>query len=202
MIIARIHPRRVLAVAALASGLAIAVSPAALAHDVVIGGNPADGEVVEEFPRRIELEFSGIPQGSFSAVAVSDQASGEILFSGEPSITGQQVILELPADVVGGPGDYTVGFQITSSDGHATRNTTSFTVAGDTPPPAAAASEADTPSPGDATETEETEETTEGKAANETETSSWFGDIMPLFLGALGIFAVIAIIIMLVNRRR
>lgn len=202
MIIARIRPRRVLAVAALAGGLAVAASPAAFAHDVVIGGNPADGEVVEKFPRSIELEFSGLPQGSFTTVAVSNQDSGEILFSGEPTIDDRVVTLDLPADVTGGPGDYTVGFQITSSDGHATRNTTTFTVAGDTQPSAAAASGTDAELSGDPTVSEGAEETTDVEAADETETSSWFRGMVPLFLGALGIFAVLAVIIMLVNRGR
>ena len=33
----------------------------AVAHDVVLDSTPADGATVDEFPREIVLEFSGIP---------------------------------------------------------------------------------------------------------------------------------------------
>ena len=114
MIISPMLPRRVLATVVAVGALTVVATPVALAHDSVIGGNPADGEVVEEFPRRIELEFSGLPQEGFSTVAITDQGSGDLLFSGEPTIDGRLVTLDLPAGVSGGPGDYTVGFQILS----------------------------------------------------------------------------------------
>ena len=86
MIISPMLPRRVLATVVAVGALTVVATPVALAHDSVIGGNPADGEVVEEFPRRIELEFSGLPQEGFSTVAITDQGSGDLLFSGEPTI--------------------------------------------------------------------------------------------------------------------
>lgn len=186
MIIYRTFYRRLVAAGVAAGAVAVAPAPFALAHDVVIGGNPGDGEVVEEFPRSIELEFSGLPQGSFTTVAVSNQDSGEILFSGEPSIDDRVVTLDLPTEVTGGPGDYTVGFQITSSDGHATRNTTTFTVAGETTPPA------------------ETEAIDEAAEQTETagDTSTGLGRPVVLFLIGLGIFAVITGVIVLILRGR
>ena len=125
--------RRGLALVA-AAGMAFSSSamglPVASAHDVVVGSTPSDGGTVDNFPRVITLEFSGIPQGSFNTVAVSREGTGEVLFKGEPQLVEQKVSLETPEGVDPGPGTYLVGFQITSSDGHATRGKTTFTVAG------------------------------------------------------------------------
>ncbi|AGF73844.1 copper resistance CopC family protein [Corynebacterium halotolerans] len=199
MIISLMPPRRVLAAVVAAGVVAFAAAPAVLAHDAVIGGNPADGAVVEEFPPSIELEFSGLPREGFSTLAITDQNSGEVLFSGEPTIDGQSVVLDLPADVGAGPGDYTVGFQIISSDGHATRNATTFTVAGDAAQPADTAT---TNAGADQTEnTEEPEETaTAGNAVEED--ASRFNNPIVLTLAGLAIFGVIAGVSMLIVRGR
>ena len=96
--------------------------PQAQAHDAVVASTPADGAVVASFPREFELEFSGIPQQSFNTVAVSDAQSGEVLFTVEPTLDQQFVRFETPADVQPEAGEYIIGFQITSSDGHAVAN--------------------------------------------------------------------------------
>lgn len=113
----------------IAAGLVAA--PGALAHDAVIGGSPANGEVVETFPSTLELRFSGQPKEGFNTVALSHIRDGgnEVLYSGEPVVSGQDVFLDLPGDLNPEPGQYTVGFQIVSSDGHATKGMTSFTFA-------------------------------------------------------------------------
>ena len=188
MIISPMLPRRVIAAVVAVGALSVVATPASLAHDSVIGGNPADGEVVEEFPRSIELEFSGLPQEGFSTVAITDQDSGDLLFSGEPTIKDRLVTLDLPADISGGPGDYTVGFQILSSDGHATRSSTTFTVAGD----AAAATTGDA---------EPVEETPAAENTAEEDTSGWSDLIVPTLVG-LAVFGAIAGAGVLVVRRR
>lgn len=191
MIISPMLPRRVLATVVAVGALTVVATPVALAHDSVIGGNPADGEVVEEFPRSIELKSSGLPQEGFSTVAITDQDSGDLLFSGEPTIDGRLVTLDLPADVSGGPGDYTVGFQILSSDGHATRSATTFTVAGDAQTTA-------TPTGADAKPVEETtavENTAEGD-------TSIVSNPIVLTLAGLALFGVIAGAIVLAVRSR
>lgn len=105
----------------------------AAAHDVVLGSNPENGGVVQEFPQRVELEFSGEIQDGFNTVALSVNNGGEteVLYSAEPELRGRDVILELPAGVDAGPGEYRVGFQIISSDGHSTKGMTKFTYAPD-----------------------------------------------------------------------
>lgn len=195
MIISPTLPRRVLATVVAVGALTVVATPVALAHDSVIGGNPADGDVVEEFPRSIELEFSGLPQEGFSTVAITDQNSGDLLFSGEPTIDGRLVTLDLPADVSGGPGDYTIGFQILSSDGHATRSATTFTVAGDVAQPAGTAT---TDAGGEQAET--TEESEETVAAENT--TSGFDNPVVLLLAGLAMFAILAGVIVLIVRAR
>ncbi|WCZ39044.1 copper resistance protein CopC [Corynebacterium jeddahense] len=126
--------RRGGAAAAVVAVVALMPAPA-FAHDSVIGSNPKDGSVVSEFPRAIELEFSGEIQDGFNTVALSREVDGqsEVLYSGEPTVQGRDVTLDLPDDLHPEPGEYKVGFQIVSSDGHSTKGMTTFEYAsGDT----------------------------------------------------------------------
>ncbi|MDK8243813.1 copper resistance CopC family protein [Corynebacterium sp. UMB10321] len=113
--------------------VASALAGSAEAHDAVIGGDPSNGSVVAEFPKELSLEFSGQPQEGFNTFALSRVSDNEILFTGEPVLDGRFVSLELPekaresGDKV--PGEYRIGFQIVSSDGHATKGMTTFTYA-------------------------------------------------------------------------
>ncbi len=123
------------ALAATSAGMLVAAAalcgPVAVAHDSVIGGSPHNEEVVDTFPDTITLEFSGYVKDDFNTFAISDADTQEVLFSGEPTVEGRDVSLEVPEDIDPGPGNYRIGFQITSSDGHATRGMTTFTVAGE-----------------------------------------------------------------------
>ena len=73
-------------------------------------------------------------------------ASGEVLASGTPQLEGQHLSFEVPGDVDAGPGEYILGFQITSSDGHATKGSIGFEVAGggETAPTSSSSSAAQT----------------------------------------------------------
>lgn len=119
--------RRGGAVAAIAAASVVAAAPAH-AHDSVIRANPEDKSVVSEFPDAVTLEFSGGVQDGFNTIAISREVGGqsEVLYSGEPEVDGRYVTLDLPDDVNAQPGDYKVGFQIVSSDGHSTKGMTSF----------------------------------------------------------------------------
>lgn len=116
------------AVAAAAATAALVAAAPAVAHDSVIGSDPEDKGVVSEFPEAVTLEFSGEIQDGFNTVALSRDANGqsEVVYSGEPEIDGRFVTLALPAGLNAQPGDYKVGFQIVSSDGHSTKGMTSF----------------------------------------------------------------------------
>ena len=97
---------------------------------------------LEEFPREITLEFSGLPKDNFNTFAVSDKTSGDVLFDATPTIDGRNLTVEVPQDIEPGDGDYQVGFRITSSDGHSTLGSVPFSVAsgagGDKPADASA----------------------------------------------------------------
>lgn len=174
----------------LMSGMVGVGLPQALAHDSVVGGNPAPNSVVEEFPEQIELEFSGIPQDSFNTVAVSDSGSGEVLFNGEPELEDRMVILPVPEDVDPGPGNYTVGFQITSSDGHATRGSITFEVSGD---------EAGTGEDAGSTTEDPAAETAEDTTSPEDQLLS--GPLGWVFGGA-GVLLALGVLVMMITKNR
>lgn len=190
---ARSITRRAIAAAAATATLTMTAAlglPSANAHDVVIGGTPEPGGVVDEFPDEIVLEFSGIPQESFNTVAVSDEDG--VLFDGEPELDERMVIMDVPDDVDSGPGNYTVGFQITSSDGHATRGSVSFEVAG------AAADDTDTTATdntADTTETEDPEQT------SDPEDQLLAGPLGWVF-GGLGIIVILGVLVMMIAKNR
>lgn len=109
----------------------VASSPQAWAHDSVVSSSPEDGSTVSEFPHDIQLTMSGNPRDNFNTVAVSNKSSGKVVAKGTPTITGNVISFSVPKDVDISPGTYVVGFQITSSDGHSTRGSISFTYSGD-----------------------------------------------------------------------
>lgn len=122
--------RRALA-AVTVMALAGLVAPAtAQAHDWVVSSTPAEGEALSEFPDAVELNFSGEPRANFNTIAISDTDTQEVLFTGEPTLDGHLIHMELPEDLDPGDGNYQVGFQITSSDGHSTRGQIGFSVEG------------------------------------------------------------------------
>lgn len=115
--------------AALVAAAALATAPVAQAHDSVVGGNVVSDAPLEEFPKEITLEFSAIPRGGFNTFAVTDTNSGDVIFDAEPTVDGRELTVETPEGVNPGPGHYQVGFQVMSSDGHATRGSVPFDVA-------------------------------------------------------------------------
>ena len=109
--------------------LAVGTAPMAFAHDSVIDARPGIDETVKEFPAELVLEFSAQPKEDFNTVALSRVSDDEVLFSGEPEVNDREVSIAVPDDVDAQPGEYRIGYQITSSDGHATKGMTSFTYA-------------------------------------------------------------------------
>lgn len=109
-------------------GPAVFTAAPASAHDAVLSSNPGDKQVLQEFPRHVSLEFSGNPKNNFNTVAISDADAKEVLYTHEPKVVGNKVSLDIPEDIDPGPGNYIIGFQITSSDGHSTRGKTTFSV--------------------------------------------------------------------------
>lgn len=173
-----------------AAMLAVGTAPAAFAHDSVISARPGIDETVTEFPTELVLEFSGQPKEDFNTVALSRVSDGEVLFNGEPEVNDRMVSIDVPDDVDAQPGEYRIGYQITSSDGHATKGHTDFIFT-----PANASEESTAPGGGDnAGETEGTQATDSAeKDAGSGYTWLW------LLLGALFLGGVV---IVALSRRR
>lgn len=167
-------------VAAIAATTVLSAAPA-FAHDSVIGSNPEDGAVISQFPDSVLLEFSGEVQDGFSTVAISREADGsaDVIYSGEPEIDGRNVTLDLPADLAPEAGDYKIGYQIVSSDGHATKGMTSFTF-----DPAGESTVATAQEKG---QQEGAAEETEESSENATDSTSLLKTFLIAFVVALGV---------------
>lgn len=189
MIRSSIHLGRTLTAGALVAGLGLSsalLAPVASAHDTAIGGSITEGDVLDEFPEEITIEFSAIPRDGFNNFAVTDQGTGEVLFSEEPEINERELTITTPEDQDPGDGDYMLGFQITSSDGHATRGGISFSV-----------ESGEETANGAAVDSEGAE--TPAEAAEEAEgMSTW----MKWALAGVGVLAVIAVLAVMLAKRR
>lgn len=189
MIRSSIHLGRTLTAGALVAGLGLSsalLAPVASAHDTAIGGSINEGDVLDEFPEEITIEFSAIPRDGFNNFAVTDQGTGEVLFSEEPEINERELTITTPEDQDPGDGDYMLGFQITSSDGHATRGGISFSV-----------ESGEETANGAAVDSEGAE--TPAEAAEEAEgMSTW----MKWALAGVGVLAVIAVLAVMLAKRR
>lgn len=100
----------------------------ALAHDGVVESNPAAKSTVDKLPQKISLTFSGVPQDGFNNIALTKD--GKLITREKPSQDGKTLSIDVPEQKDAEPGEYTIGYQITSSDGHATRGSVKFTLAG------------------------------------------------------------------------
>ena len=112
---------------------------------------------------------------------------GEVLFSEEPEVEGQTLTVDVPDDVKAGPGDYMLGYQITSSDGHATRGSLEFSIA------------EGTSGSGDSAGSETTEATPATTGSNQREDSS---SLPSWLLPLAGIVVIAGALVMAIARFR
>ncbi|UVE94262.1 copper resistance CopC family protein [Dietzia sp. B32] len=110
-----------------AAAPAVVLAPVAAAHSVLTSVVPQDGSELDAPPGEIVLTFNEEINQNFASVAVTagDDRSNRVV--GDPSVAGETVTVELD-DLE--PGAYTVGYRVTSSDGHVVSGSTVFTVAG------------------------------------------------------------------------
>jgi len=128
---------RITALSATAAfGLAVTTLAApAWAHDSLIASSPEAGEVLEQSPEEVTLEFSGegLTDGeSITNVIQISDTEGEN-FEGETEIDGATMSTELPEELPGG--EYTVAYRVVYSDGHAEEQSFDFEVAEAEPEP-------------------------------------------------------------------
>lgn len=186
---------RTLVAGTAAAMLAVGTAPAAFAHDSVISARPGMDETVSEFPKEIVLEFSAQPKEDFNTVALSRISDNEVLFSGEPEVNDREVSIDVPDDMDAQPGEYRIGYQITSSDGHATKGQTTFTFT-----PAQAAGETDAPGNEPAQDNSNDGETNATSTSDDTENDEGSGYTWLWLL--LSVLLLGGVVIVALSRRR
>ena len=97
----------------------------ALAHNVLVGSDPANGSSVASGPSMVTLTFDLPVKESFSTVTVVGPDGGH--FEGGPATVDGNVV-RAPVRPLGPAGVYTVGYRIVSDDGHPVSGAIRFTL--------------------------------------------------------------------------
>lgn len=164
------------------------------AHDRLITSDPKDRASVSasEFTS-VNLEFSSNPLKLGNTVRVTD-ASGQVLFDGEPTVDGSKVRADLTKAPA--PGKLLVAWRVVSSDGHPISGELTYTVEGAaTNAPASDAGAASSEAPASAASPEKVKpaSTEQRDAAQEKKDAksggNWWMWIPLLGLGAAAVVA-------------
>lgn len=110
-----------------AAAPAVVLAPVAGAHSVLVSIDPEDGSELDTPPDEIVLTFNEEINQNFASVAVTAGDDRATRVVGDPSVAGETVTVDVD-DL--GPGAYTVGYRVTSSDGHVVSGSSVFTVTG------------------------------------------------------------------------
>lgn len=128
--------RRRLASATVAAALlgaaavpAVVTAPVAAAHSVLVSVDPEDGSSLDASPEQVALTFNEEVNQNFASVAVTSGEDTTNRAVGEPVVDGPTV--SVPVEDLE-PGAYTVGYRVTSADGHVVTGSSVFTVTGGT----------------------------------------------------------------------
>lgn len=114
-----------LVAAALVLGVALVVAEPAWAHENLVSSSPSEGEVFEDAPAVVELEFTADVLTIGAGVIVMD-AAGTDWADGEPAIDGSEVSVALKPGIP--DGGYQVRWRVISGDGHPISSIIPFTV--------------------------------------------------------------------------
>lgn len=102
----------------------IGAAPAG-AHSVVVSSDPPDGAVLDTGPSTVSITFNEALQESFSSLTVIGP-NGGMWSKGDPTISGPTISVDVGE--LGPAGVYTIGFRITSADGHPVTGMSKFTL--------------------------------------------------------------------------
>src|SRR6266536_2457009 len=106
----------------------VATGPAAGAHAVLRGSDPAGGASVRRAPGTVTLRFSEAPDPGLSVVHVIDTSGREVSAGGTAPVAGSPLELRVPLGALG-DGTYTVTWRAVSRmDGHVSRGAFAFGV--------------------------------------------------------------------------
>ena len=109
---------------------AVMLAPAAAAHSVLIATDPENGSELENSPEQVELTFNEEINQNFVTVTVRQADDSTNRVTGEPTVDGDTVTAQVE-DLA--PGSYTVGYRVTSADGHVVTGSSAFSVVGSEP---------------------------------------------------------------------
>ncbi|WP_199440636.1 copper resistance CopC family protein [Umezawaea beigongshangensis] len=117
-----------LASAVIAGAMALGTAGPALAHNVLIGSDPANGSSVDAGPRQLTLTFDQPVQGGedINTVTVIGPDGSHWEAASAPTIKDNVVTAQVRP--LGPAAEYTVGYRILSADGHPVTGSVKFTL--------------------------------------------------------------------------
>ena len=107
--------------------LVLSVPASASAHASLVATDPPAGARVASRPDAVTLRFSEAVDPPVDVVVTGP--TGQRVSAGRTAVFGERVTQRLLPTATGS-GDYTVSYQVLSSDGHVVNGTTHFTVSG------------------------------------------------------------------------
>ncbi|MEQ0562708.1 copper resistance CopC family protein [Amycolatopsis sp. NEAU-NG30] len=118
--------RGVLVALALTGVAVLGTATPALAHNVLISSDPANGSSVATGPAKISLTFDQYVQGAdVNQIAVTGPGGGQWA---EGPISVVNNVISAPLRPLGPAGKYTIGYRVLSADGHPVTGELSFTL--------------------------------------------------------------------------
>jgi methionine-rich copper-binding protein CopC len=117
--------RRVAVTALLALATLLGLTTPAMAHNVLVSSDPADGATLDSAPESVTLTFDQSVQDVGNQIAVTGPEGGQWT-DGDVQVRGNIVTVGLRP--LGPAGEYTIGYRILSADGHPVQGEVTFTM--------------------------------------------------------------------------
>ncbi len=130
--------KKLVAVLVLTATALLGGAGTALAHNVLIDSDPAEGARLDVSPKEVRLSFDQPVRAEYNAVTV---VGPDRTFWTDGAVRVVDNTVTAPVQQLGPAGSYTVGFWILSNDGHPVSGKVDFTLTkpgGGTPAPAPA----------------------------------------------------------------
>lgn len=121
---------RFLVVALIAASTLLGAGQSAQAHTDLVRSSPAEGDRLETAPREIELEFSEDVDPSLSTVVLSRAGSDPVRLQVVGGGQSAVLLAEVPAVASSDTESWSVGYRVTSVDGHPIEGSVVFVVSG------------------------------------------------------------------------